>query len=343
MTRLFIIALAVTVLNTMPIWLAELAEKSGISDVAVGLLASVVMLCSAVGCAIGADTRNKALLRGAGIVAFSGITGAATVQGISTAVLFVGAGGVGLAFGVVLALPLSRSFTEAKVLRTIGIGMAIGCAASFILLVVVHVAEWSLLTFLALLSAIQIILLFRKMPAQNYRNNGHFDWKRDISLLPFFICMGAYWAFLEVFSAEQDLGSLSAWLAASLLLSGLGSCLAGIVPNRLGLRAKIIGLLLAAFAGGLTYLSKTEFLVGMTILLNAFGLFLFFPLYLDRTDTPAAGMARYLLCFALGGVIGSLAIAVGGYTALAAAVVLSGLIAVPAMTRLRPKTDIPEY
>ncbi len=327
----------------MPIWLVELAVKSESSDVTVGLLASVVLLSAAIGCAAGADTRFKTLPLAAAAVACCGVSGAAMVQTISTTVLFVGAGIVGLSLGLVLALPLSRSLTDTSIVRMIGNGMAIGCAASFVLLMGIHVTELSLLPHLALLTVIQVILLLRKLPVQNKSSVRHFNWKQDISLLPFFICMGAYWAFLEVFSVELNLGSLSDWLAGSLLLSGLGSYLAGIIPNRLSLYAGVFGLLLAAFAGGLTYLSKSELLIGATILINAFGLFLFFPLYLDRTDAPATGMARYLLGFAMGGVLGSFSIAVGGYPALAAAVAVSGLIAVPAMTRLRSNSDIPEF
>ncbi len=327
----------------MPIWLAELAVKSGISDVAVGVLASVVLLSAAVGCAMGTATARNFLPFGAGVVAGIGIASAAIVHVISTTVLFIGAVGVGWSLGVVLALPLSRSLTDTRLVQMIGNGMAVGCAASFVLLTAIHVTGVSLLPLLAVLAVIQIVLLGRQWPEKNKLRVVHFNWKQDMSLLPFFICMGAYWAFLEVFSVELDLGSLSVWLAGSLLLSGMGSCIAGFIPNRLSLHASIVGLLLAALAGGLTYLSTNELVIGITILVNAFGLFLFFPLYLDRTDAPAAGMARYLLGFALGGVTGSLAIAAGGYLALATAVVASGLIAVPAMARQRPNSDIPEF
>ncbi|WP_170406455.1 hypothetical protein [Ruegeria arenilitoris] len=331
-----------TILNTMPIWLAELAAKSGSSEVVVGLLASVVLLTAAIGCVIG-TVAGHVLPRVAGAVACIGIAAAAIEQTISTAILFVGAAIVGSSLGMVLAVPLSRSSGVDSVLRMISNGMAIGCVASFALLAGIHATGISLLLPLALLAAIQAILLLLHLPPPGKRNVRHFNWKQDLSLMPFFICMGAYWAFLEVFSIEQDLGSLSAWLAASLWLSALGSFIAGIILDRLRLHAQIVGLLLAAFAGGLTYLSSSELLMGATILVNAFGLFLFFPLYLDRTDAPASGMARYLLGFAMGGGMGSLAIAMGGYPALASAVVISGLIALPALMRVRPKSDIPGF
>ncbi len=325
----------------MPIWLSELAVKSGSSDVAVGLLASAVLVSAAVGCLFGSSAGHLSLPRIAGGLACGGLACAAISQTIVLPVLFAGACAVGLSQGIVLALALSRKDSEATTLRMIGNGIAVGCVASFVLLGGLFATGLSLLPLLAALAGVQVLLMLQKLPLPGNGNTQHLDWTEDLILLPFFICMGAYWTFLEIFAAERQLGGLSGWLAASLLLSATGSFLAGAMPDRITLHARIAGLLLAAFAGCLTYLSRTEMLIGASILINAFGLFLFFPLYLDRTDAPATGMARYLLGFALGGGAGSLAIAVGGYPALAVAVAVSGLIAWPALRRSRPKPDVP--
>lgn len=338
---IFILAFAVTILNTMPIWLAELAFKSDGSDVAVGLLASAVLVSAALGCLFGSSAMRLLSLRTAGVVVCGGLAGAAIAQTIAPPVLFAGACVVGLSKGIVLALSLSRKHSEAAMLRMIGNGIAIGCVTSFVLLAGKFATGLSLLPLLAALAGVQALLLQQHLPLPRNGDRQRLDWARDLVLMPFFICMGAYWAFLEIFAAEQELGGLSGWLAASLLLSAIGSFLAGATPDRITSHARIAGLLLAAFTGCLTYLSQTEMLLGVSILLNAFGLFLFFPLYLDRTDAPAAGMARYLLGFALGGGAGSLAIALGGYPALAVAVAASGLIALPALRRSRPKPDVP--
>ncbi|MDP5217355.1 hypothetical protein Q5Y75_09025 [Ruegeria sp. 2205SS24-7] len=339
---IFILAFAVTILNTMPIWLAELAFKSGGSEVAVGLLASAVLVSAALGCLFGSSAMRPLLLRSAGGVVCGGLAGAAIAQTIAPPVLFAGACVVGLLQGIVLALSLSRKHSEAAMLRMIGNGIAIGCVTSFVLLAGTFAAGLPILPLLAALAGAQALLLQQQPPPlPGNGNTQRLDWARDLILLPFFICMGAYWTFLEIFAAEQELGGLSGWLAASLLLSAIGSFLAGATPDRITSHARIAGLLLAGFAGCLTYLSQTEMLLGASILINAFGLFLFFPLYLDRTDAPAAGMARYLLGFALGGGAGSLAIALGGYPALGVTVAASGLIALPALRRSRPKPDVP--
>ncbi|MFA3918669.1 hypothetical protein [Ruegeria hyattellae] len=330
-----------TILNTMPIWLAELAVKSGSSEVAVGLLASVILVSAATGCLFGSSTGHLSLPRIAGGLACGGLAGAAIAQTIAPPVLFAGACAVGLSQGIVLALALSRTDSKPTTLRMIGNGISVGCVISFVLLAGIFATGLSLLPLLAVLAGVQALLLLQRLPVPGNGNTQRLDWARDLILLPFFVCMGAYWAFLEIFATEQQLGGLSGWLAASLILSAIGSFLAGATPHRITLHARITGLLLAALAGCLTYLSRTETLLGALILINAFGLFLFFPLYLDRTDSPATGMARYLLGFALGGGAGSLAIAVGGYPALATAVAVSGLIALPALIGSRPKQDAP--
>jgi hypothetical protein len=69
-------------------------------------------------------------------------------------------------------------------------------------------------------------------------------------------------------------------------------------------------------------------ILGSSIVANGFALFLYFPLYLGLAGVRATNaMATYLLGFAFGGLCGGLILEAGGYPALSAAILISGLIA----------------
>lgn len=330
---ILLIGYAVTVLNTMPVWLAELSQKSGGSSTAAGLVASLLLLSATAGCLAGPGLPRPSGPRIAAGTVLACVIGAAAVPVFGLASLVAGSVLAGVSMGVVLSVPLSLGLHSQKALRVFGYGMSLGCVVSFVLLVFLALAGLNSLPFLAALAGLQLAILVRSVPAGGRPDYGAFAWARDISLFPFFVLMGAYWALLELFAIDLGVRSLSGWLAASLLFSALGSFLAGLASSRLRRWLQLAGLLIAALAGGLTYAAFSETALGLMILCNAFGLFLFFPLYLEATDSPPFGMARYLLGFALGGGAGSLLVALGGYPALAVAVAVSGAVAVPGVLR----------
>ncbi len=336
-TSIFIISYATTILNTMPIWLAELADKSGGTSTAIGLIASLVLTTAAIGCVLGSRVQHSRVVLFCGGIVCLGLLGASLNPTFGQTVLIAGSAVGGVASGVVLSVPLSLAINSRDMLRIFGHGMSFGCIASFVILAGTAATGVSLLPILAVLAGVQVVALLWPESSDMPRTHLPVTWAHDLSLFPFFVLMGSYWAFLEVFAREQGFETVSGWLAASLILSALGSFFASRVPDERRHRWRLFGLVLAAFAGGLTYLSFSEITLGMMILCNAFGLFLFFPLYLDGTDAPALGMARYLMGFALGGGAGSLILVSGGHAALAGAIVVSGLVAMPLLLRARPK------
>ncbi|MEX0348938.1 MAG: hypothetical protein AB3N15_05885 [Paracoccaceae bacterium] len=332
-TFLFVISYAITFLNTMPIWLAELAHKTGGGSITIGLTASLVLISAAIGCFIGPRVLRSGVPAFCGGIVFLGLLASSSASAFDTAMLIPGAALVGLASGVVLSIPLSAADNGDSLLRMFGQGMSLGCVASLVVLASTASTGFPLLPVLSGLAGIQMVILLQSFSAHALQSFQPAALRRDLNLFPFFVLMGSYWAFLEVFALERGLETVSGWLAASLVLSALGSLAASVAPDRIRHVLLLLGLGLAALAGGLTYLSVSEVALGMMILCNAFGLFLFFPLYLDDTDMPGFGMARYLLGFALGGGVGSLIITFGGYRALAFAIIASGLIALPKLWR----------
>lgn len=335
---ILLIGYAVTVLNTMPIWLAELSEKSGSGTTAAGIIASLVLMSSTAGCLLGPLLPRPSGARFAAGIVLVCVLLAAAVSSYGLVHLVAGSILAGTAIGIVLSVSLSLGLSSAKALRVFGHGMSLGCVVSFVLLALLAMADLNSLPFLAALAGVQFAILLQALPAGSSLAYRSIAWAQDLSFLPFFVLMGAYWALLEVFALDLGVRTLSGWLAASLLCSALGAYFAGSAVSRFRRALLLSGLLLAAVSGGLTYASSSEFTMGVMVLCNAFGLFLFFPLYLDVTDAPPFGMARYLLGFALGGSAGSVLVAIGGYPALAAAIAVSGLAAVPGVISLRPES-----
>lgn len=332
-TTVFIIGYAIAILNTMPIWLVELIDKTGGTSTMMGLIASLVLTAAAIGCLIGQRFwSSKAAVLCGGIV-FLGLLGSSLAAAFSAAVLIAGAALVGVASGVVLSAALSSDADSTHMVRIFGHGMSLGCLASLVVLASVAITGVPPLPILAVLAGVQLILVLKPLSRGVPHAYSPAVLWRDLFLFPFFLMMGAYWAFLEVFAREQGFETLSGWLAASLVFSALGSFVAGVAPERRRNMLRLFGLGLTAVSGGLTYLAFSEVTLGLMIQCNAFGLFLFVPLYLNGTDAPVFGMARYLFGFALGGGAGGLIIVVGGYAALAVLIVAAGLVAIPALLR----------
>ncbi len=97
-------------------------------------------------------------------------------------------------------------------------------------------------------------------------------------------------------------------------------------------------MLAAAGSGAVTYAATAPWVIGVSILVNGFFLFLFFPLYLGSGHPTEAGarMANYLAGFALGGVFGAAIIGMSGFAALAMATALAGVIALPSPLSFGP-------
>ncbi|MEM7320286.1 MAG: hypothetical protein AAF408_14855, partial [Pseudomonadota bacterium] len=213
----------------MPVWLAELAAKSNASDTVIGGLASVVLLACALGCLVGPLQQRPVIAAGMAVIV---VSAAAVVPSFEIPALFIGGALVGLSLGVILALAVSGDPESDSSVRVFGQGLSFGCLVSFVILVGVSMAGLDILPPLAALAGLQLLVLLPGGPPQHARALPPINWTQDLQFLPFFILMGSYWAFLEIFALQRSLGTLSGWLAASLLLSAAGSFVASIARQQ---------------------------------------------------------------------------------------------------------------
>ncbi|MEM8575744.1 MAG: hypothetical protein AAGF48_14090 [Pseudomonadota bacterium] len=321
-----VIAFGGAALNLMPVWLLELANKTGLGSIGSGLLASLLLATAAATCVLPRSPGLPIATVLSALVALVLALGATASHPAPEAVL-LGAICVGGALGGQLSWALATAPNDDDVLSRFASGTAIGAMIAFVLLFVNAIASISALVLLGCLAIVPFAALSQtrslaRAARQTHAGGAVLAWAEA----PFFISMGAYWAFLEIFATERGYGSLSVWLAWSLLASAAGAWVAG----RLGCWASTgttVALTLAAGGGGLTYLAPNTTVAGLAILVNAFGLFLFMPLYLGAGPATAR-LSSYLAGFALGGLSGGAVVAAAGYEGLAATVAVSGAIAI---------------
>lgn len=331
-----LIAFGAVLLNTMPIWLAEMAGIAGIGTGATGLLASLILLVSAVACHghLGARSAGiwqvcvAALVAGLGLLAAIGSAPAWAVFGTGAI--------IGAALGTLMAGALAELSATPDPTTSIGRAVGVALLVSLLCLVLVPVLGGRIVPVLALgfLALAPFVWRPADTAAGPVPRLSRSLAMSHLHLLPFFVAMGGYWAYLEVFAQNRGLGAIVGWLAVSLVVSAAGSALAGVVaPKNRGAVASG-ALVLAALSGGLTYLAFTGPLFGLALLINAFFLFLFLPLYLGA-PSPRGGrlvmpmrMATYLLGFALGGMAAAAIVATAGFTALALAIAITAIGAI---------------
>ncbi|MBM1635099.1 hypothetical protein JQV27_20010 [Sulfitobacter mediterraneus] len=326
-------------INTMPIWLVRLAAKTEASETLPGVLAMVVLIATAAGCAmrqLGFQTGKCNVLASLALVTLS--MSAELFEFIPQHILLFSGGGFGLALGYLLHKTLSIMYQADDTARRLAEAISVGVLMSAVVLLVDAVFGRGILPILAGLSILSVLLnLFpdqsQKLEPIDLRADSPPWW--HLSYLAFFLGMGAYWAFLESYAEHIGLGSISGWLFAGLVTSAMGSALASRLRPATHQRMLVLSLLAAAISGGVTYLATVPSVVGLSVCANGFFLFVFFPLYLSagRADGVGSRLAVYLAGFALGGGLGALAVSFGGFTALALTVALSGFIAVPAALR----------
>ncbi|WP_298851999.1 hypothetical protein [uncultured Ruegeria sp.] len=234
---------------------------------------------------------------------------------------------LGLALGVVTRQALGSLPTGIDLLEAVSVALAIGLAVSLVVYLVVPAVR---LTTLSILALVSILLLFTGSTTASSAT-GLAATKLFTGLpfgyFPFFVMMGAYWSFLELYGQTLDAESgLAIWLLLSLLSGAVGSTLAGRLPENLWRWVRVVALIAAALTGAASYAFAAPVFVGLSIIANGFFLFLFFPLYLTSQGARAPqAMALYLVGFAFGGLVGAILIEFGGYTSLSLAILLSPL------------------
>ncbi len=329
-------------INTMPIWLGALTDKADANEALPGLLASILLLAAAIGCGSAEPRRGPSLFRicSIGVVGGLPIIGA-MAEAITSASLLIAGGIFGISLGLLLYRALMALIATADPARLIGNTLAIGVIASLVVLLAVSVypdAILAILSVLSLIPAAAALIRAASAPTDRFDLEVMRPGWSSLGFFPFFIAMGAYWVFLEIYASIQGLATISEWLFAGLLASAIGSTLAARLRSTVRKHVLLLSMLAAAITGAATYLTSIHWMIGATILANGFFLFLFFSLYLGAVTTAEAGrrMAVYLAGFALGGAVGSITITMGGYVAMASFIFLSGCIAVPAAMSSRP-------
>ena len=313
------VSFGAVVINTMPMWLAELKATAEISETLAGFLGSSLLLAAALSCALRLPYLTPGLGRVAVPLAFS-VLATGTVD--HPALLAVICLGLGVALGLLTRQALGR-LSKGDVLQGVSTALAIGLCISLLVYLALPLFQVSPLWALAALS----LALFSVRLDHNESNASPSLGLAHLPFgyLPFFALMGAYWSFIEIYATSlEESRSVAMWLLASLVASVAGSALAAKVPHPLRHLVGHLALSATALSGAIGYWIAAPLLLGISIVANGFFLFLFFPLYLSlQGERAAPAMALYLLGFAFGGLLGASIIALGGYTALAVAILLS--------------------
>lgn len=319
------IGFGLVLINTMPVWIGDLAANARLSDTQAGGIGSLVLLSAAVACATARHAERAGLAKIGVPVCLVYLALSPPLNAVFT---LVACCILGLAIGSLAGLATRGLGSLGTGLRVISTAMTVGLVVSLIVYLVLPVLGLSSFWVLAVIS-----LGLLAAPVQTSPTGHHVNWRSILAdvparYLPFFVLMGAYWTYLELFGGRfEDAQNLPFWLLASLVTGALGSILTSQVPANWRGRAQSLSMFAAALIGALSYVAPTLFLFGLTILLNGFALFLFFPLYLGTAGDRAPGaMAGYLLGFAIGGVAGAVLVHAAGYASLAAAILLSGII-----------------
>ncbi|MCL6286164.1 hypothetical protein M3P21_21965, partial [Ruegeria sp. 2012CJ41-6] len=268
---------------------------------------------------------------------FLGLLGSSLAATFGLAVLIAGAILTGTASGVVLSIPLSHGIGSMDSPGRFGHGMSIGCIASVVVLSATAATGISLLPMLAVLAGVQFVLLLQPVYARVPQANSLVTWARDLRLFPFFCSDGILLGVSRTFCAGAR-GRYGQWLAgrqSGRFGAGVLYCQCGSGSQQAQSAADRAGSGGSIWRTDLSGVFRSD--AGPNDIVQCIWAVFVLPLYLNGTDTPVLGMVRYLLGFSLGGGVGSVIIILGGYAALAGAIVFSGLIATPALLRNDPK------
>lgn len=324
-------------INTIPLWIGSLGRYPAVSEELAGVFASLVLVSAAVICADIGATRFSSTLR-------IGLSPAIALLAFGNAFPAVLLGfsclAVGIALGSFTGNALHTLSKLGNSLKSIGIATSVGLSISVVFYLIVSFLGAPPLVLLLVFS-LPICLLPGALRSHKCAEKTFSEpFSIPFHYIGFFVMMGAYWAFLDLFGARfNDQEAVGLWLLTSLISGAVGSITAASVPQEWRRRIQTVGMLMAAVTGAASFLAEDVLFFGISILTNAFALFLFFPLYLESAGTrmPQA-MGSYLAGFAVGGLAGALLVWLGGYLTLAIAILLSGLGAlVPKVRQASPR------
>lgn len=329
-----VLGFGAVLINTMPVWIAEIARGYSISDTTAGLLGSVVLLTAAMACG-GLTANRAATLAGAAVVLVPLSLVVLAVPFASSASLsLIACVVLGGSLGVLTARALRESNHPAELQQTISHALALGLLTALLIYLALPLSGLNPLWCLAALSLSLLVATgSERLPHQDAGRIGTAFWSNfPLLQFPFFVMMGAYWTFIEIFASSLAAeGDLSFWLLGSLLTGATGSFLA----SKIGAKKDTVrdgAFLFAAISGAISYCAPSFAILGISVLANGFFLFLYFPLYLAARSIgkEQAGasirMATYLLGFAFGGAVGAGVLHLAGFAGLALAIAATGFL-----------------
>ncbi|MDW3223940.1 MAG: hypothetical protein R8G34_13815 [Paracoccaceae bacterium] len=321
-----ILCLGSVIINTMPVWVGNLSRNPEVGDGLAGAFASLVLFSAALTCAGLFQNAVSYIARYALPLAFAAL---AFGEHWHVTILAGTCIGLGVSMGSLTQEALHAIRRSEKSLTSIGLAMSIGLVVSLVFYLMLPLFDLSPFWFLFLLSLPIVALRGTPFVTDGAGHVSTGSIRAPTKFIGFFVMMGAYWTFLELYGARFNNGdAVALWLLASLVSGACGSILAARLPGTWQSKAQKVGLSLAAASGAASYVAQDISVFGITILVNAFALFLFFPIYLQTAgERMPQAMAGYLVGFAAGGLAGAVLVKIGGYQLMALALLLSGFIA----------------
>ncbi len=322
-----VLSFGAVVINTVPVWIGALGDYPALGDGLAGAFASLVLLSASITCAGVGALKPSLAARYMVAPALALLTFGQMLPAVVLAAICVG---LGAALGALTRAALRAIALSDNGLQTISFAISLGLAASLVFYLLLPALGVSPLLLLLILSLPLLLLRFASIEADAPDYHRSYPVGPPIRFIGFFVMMGAYWTFLDLFGVRfNDENAVNLWLLASLVSGACGSFLAAKLKNSWHANAQALALVVAAATGAASYVAPDLLIFGMTILANGFALFLFFPLYLLRAgEQMPQAMAGYLVGFSAGGLAGALLVEIGGYQTLAAAILTSGLLSV---------------
>lgn len=324
-------------INTLPLWIGELGAHPAITDQIAGALGSLTLLLAAVGCG---RSNSNVLVTWAWPALVVSILVLALTEGQSAILSAVACAMMGFFTGVSLSGVVKQQAEESNISGRVAAAISIGLLIALLCYLIVAITPLPISWVLVLLAGAMSVLTYPR-PLQSHPLRPSAQWYQFgpiLWLMPFFVMMGAYWTYLDLFAVNVlARRQVEIVLLCSLITGAMGSALAGTLRSTMHAFVFPMSLVLAAIAGAMTYFGQSSTVIIVGILLNGFFLFLFFPLYLSATSSPmTVRLAIYLAGFAVGGIIGAAITAIGGYPGLSIAIALSGAVGLIGV--LRPAT-----
>lgn len=320
------LSVAAVVINTMPMWVAELLESHDLDVAEAGLTATLVLLFMSAGCLVPLWNSRRHLRRIAVTIACIIPIVLTTQVGLASYQVILICQFWGATLGFMMSASVRHTLSAQGGLKRIGQALSLGFLLSLLGIIISASLGWPVLWILAFICGLSLLT---EEPVSTPRIVFSLPWHsigRETSFLLFFVAMGAFWALLEVVAREKDFAGIDLAVLASLLISGIASGLVGRLARSWQNLALASGLFVAGLTGGIAYYAASEWLFVSALLVNSFALFLLLPLYINMTNNPPeVKAATYLLGLALGGLVGGIAVQSFGYTGLAVFLALASI------------------